>query len=103
MMETLEDMIDNDIPGSTIILALISVTMIWTLVYFISFMIRPNKSAEWHSLMVCLIHGIVNTYVSYMVQMRKDSWPLNHPGKSYTLTLLHVKQDKETDILCYDL
>ncbi len=92
---TMDGKINEDTPRSTIILALISATMIWTLVYFISFMIRPNKSAQWHSLMVCLIHGTVITCLSYIVQVRKDQWPLSHPCKFITFSFynfaLHVR------------
>ena len=71
----------DEVAGPVLFLAVIVSTFLWTIVYFASWMIFPQKKAFWHCYIVVFIHGVVTPTLSYVFQMRMDPWPFTHPGK----------------------
>lgn len=71
--------------GLTIAMTVISMTFIWTIVYFITCLSFPHKRSVWHSLVVVLIHGCVSSVLAYLYQVSVDPRPMtNHPKESDT-------------------
>ena len=72
----------SEIPRLILFVAVISTTLIWTIVYFASWMTFPHKKALWHCFVVVLLHGIMSTILNYVIQMRADPWPFTYLGES---------------------